>query len=151
MDDIVQRCPHSNTLALAAVRCKQFFKCLVLLQCCQLDRTAKWLNSPSLSHWQLVLLLQALATLANLHALLSPERQSNRWRRGLAARPPVYSCKIQAVCRICGIHERRSKWKKTLHRSDMQQVTPRYDQSCSSVQDLVGTAITWYCFCGMCL
>jgi hypothetical protein len=36
--------------------------------------------------------------------------------------------------------------EKSLHKSDMQQVTPRYDQSCSSVRDLVGTAIT-----GMCL
>jgi hypothetical protein len=63
----------------------------------------------------------------------------------------VYSCKIQAACRICGTHGTRSKWKKTLNKSDMHQVTQRYYQSCSSVQDLVGTAIKGYRFCGMCL
>jgi hypothetical protein len=60
-----------------------------------------------------------METLAYLQTLLSPERQSNRWKRGLAARPPVYFCKIQAVCRICVTNGTRSKRKKTLHKSDL--------------------------------
>jgi hypothetical protein len=35
------------------------------------------------------------SSLVYLQALLSPECQSNCWRRVLAARPPAYSCQIQ--------------------------------------------------------
>jgi hypothetical protein len=54
------------------------------------------------------------------------------------------------------MQDMRSIWnkiqcKEKLHKSDMQQVKPRYGQSCSHMQDLVGTSNPEYCFCGMCL
>jgi hypothetical protein len=55
-------------------------------------------------------------------ALFSPEHQSNRWRRGPAARPPVYSCKIQCkVYRICIVFGMRINWKE--NQADICRIT----------------------------